>query len=153
MAKSWSYFDKFEKITDKYMPRRGEGGTLASQAVTAVNKLVYKWYNDGDVFDNTHALEGWMNDLSTYANWLDRYIPETKPILEQIDTIGTNGEYEDLLAELADLVLDWGFLEDLSKKDKSGSIYTQKGPYEYKEFDDDEDCEDDVDWEEWDEED
>lgn len=51
----WDYYNKFEEITDKYMSNQGEGDTLASQIVTAINKLVYKWYNDGDVFDNVHS--------------------------------------------------------------------------------------------------
>ena len=72
MATNWDYFDRFEGIEDKYLPVQGEGETKASQIVTAVAKLVYKWYNDGDVFDNTHHLEGWANDLSDYANWLDK---------------------------------------------------------------------------------
>ena len=68
----WSYYDKpeFKAINSEYLPARGEGETKATQIVTAVNKLVYKWYNDGDVFDNTGALSGWANDLSSYANWL-----------------------------------------------------------------------------------
>lgn len=35
------YFRKFKKINDKYLPDYGEGNTFASQAVTAVNKLIY----------------------------------------------------------------------------------------------------------------
>ena len=53
----WEYFNKFEKINDKYLPLSGQGETMATQICTVVNKLVYKWYNDGDVFDNTHGLE------------------------------------------------------------------------------------------------
>ena len=45
----WGYFNKFEDTIDKYMPSSGEGETMASQIATAINKLVYKWYNDGDV--------------------------------------------------------------------------------------------------------
>ena len=70
MSVDWSYFDKFDGIIDKYLPTKGEGETKATQIVTAINKLIYKWYNDGDVFDNTYHLEGWANDLSDYANWL-----------------------------------------------------------------------------------
>ena len=70
MAVDWGYYDKFDGLMDKYLPMHGEGETKATQIVTAVNKLVYKWYNDGDVFDNTLHLEGWANDLSDYANWL-----------------------------------------------------------------------------------
>ena len=74
----WDYFDKFQKIIDKYMSSNGEGETKASQVVTAINKLIYKWYNDGDVFDNTHHLKGWWNDLSSYANWLYKNVFESK---------------------------------------------------------------------------
>lgn len=56
MSVDWGYFDKFEWADEKYLPCRGEGETKATQIVTAINKLVYKWYNDGDVFDNTHYL-------------------------------------------------------------------------------------------------
>ena len=65
---NWGSFNKFEDIIHKYMPAMGEGETLASQAVTAINKLIYKWYNDGDVYDNRYSLQGWANDLSSYAN-------------------------------------------------------------------------------------
>lgn len=65
---SWSYFRRFDEIIDKYLPASGEGENMASQIVTAVNKLIYKWYNDGDVYDNTGYLEGWANDISDYAN-------------------------------------------------------------------------------------
>lgn len=150
MAKDWDYFDKFGGIIKRYMPIRGEGGTLASQAVTAVNKLVYKWYNDGDVFDNTYNLKGWWNDISTYANWLQYYIPETSDILGRIRTINRDGEYEDLLADLANLVLDNDRIKELSKKPAEGSIYTKTGPYRYREYGE---LDDDCDWEEWDEED
>lgn len=126
----WSYYDKFESINDKYLPDRGEGDTMASQIVTAVNKLIYKWYNDGDVFDNTHALEGWANDLSDYANWLYKYVPETKDTLDLIEEITNDNGYEELLQLLADLTLDEKFLSKYNK-DKIGSVYDCDGPFKY----------------------
>ena len=79
MAVDWGYYDKFDGINDKYLPVYSEGETKATQIVTAVNKLVYKYYNDGDVFDNTRYLSGWANDLSDYANWLYKYTTEYAP--------------------------------------------------------------------------
>ena len=102
----WSYFSKFDPIVDKYMPSCGEGESMASQMVTAVNKLIYKWYNDGDIFDNTHYLSGWANDLSSYANWLYKYVPKTVPILDSIDDCRNGEEYEELLVRLADTCFD-----------------------------------------------
>lgn len=132
MAVSWSYFDKFEDTLEKYMPGWGEGETIASQAATAVNKLVYKWFNDGDVFDNTsaHGLQGWANDLSSYANWLTKYTDKADCLYAIFD-LETESEYEDLLKELADTVLDESWLEKMAQKPKEGSIYKCDGSFRF----------------------
>jgi hypothetical protein len=138
----WSYFDKFDGICDKYLPVRGEGDTVATQIVTAVCKLVYKWYNDGDVYDNTYSLDGWANDLSSYANWL--YMnTDASYILEKISECFNGEQYESVLAELADSLLDEDFLNKCNQK-KIGSIYDCTGPFKFVEG-----CEDEEDyWEE-----
>lgn len=138
----WNYFDKFEEITDKYMPDRGEGENKASQAVTAINKLIYKWYNDGDVFDNTHYLDGWANDLSSYANWLYSNVGAT--MLDNIEDCKNDDQYELLLKDLADEYLNDVVLAELEKEPKTGSIYECDGPFEFREesyYDDEEEYE------------
>ena len=72
------YFNKFKQINDSYLPDTGEGDTMATQICTAVNKLIYGWYNDGDVYDNTYMIDGWCNDLSSYANWLYGHVSASK---------------------------------------------------------------------------
>lgn len=134
---SWDYFDKFTNLIDTYMPSCGEGETMASQICTAINKLIYKWYNDGDVYDNRYALSGWCNDLSSYANWLDKYINAS--MLSKISEIYTEGEYENLLKELADKYLNINYLAEMAQKPKVGSIYDCDGYYKF---------EDDLEWEE-----
>lgn len=131
---AWSYFGKFDSIIDKYIADRGEGETMASQIVAAVNKLIYKWYNDGDVYDNVHSyLAGWANDLSSYANWLYNNVPETKDLLLDINGIKSDDDYDNILKGLADLTLSEDFLSKYLPKDKVGSIYSCSGPFEYKE--------------------
>lgn len=139
MAVDWGYYDKYETLIDKYMPERGEGETVASQIVTAVNKLIYKWYNDGDVFDNTHSLEGWANDLSSYANWLYENTKDSWKILNKIADCLTGSDYEDLLKELADKLLDEGYLAEQNKVAKTGTIYDCDGKFKYGEQEDEED--------------
>ena len=141
----WDYFDKFKGILKKYMPKNGEGKTKASQIVTAVNKLIYKYYNDGDVFDNTYYLPGWENNESSFANWL--YLntnKKVKAILSRITECMTYDDYEDLLKDLADELLDYKKLEIQEKMPKIGSIYKCDGPFEFvfNELDDDDDFED-----------
>lgn len=140
MAVNWSYFERFSSLTVKYMPVSGEGDTVASQAVTAVNKLVYKWYNDGDVFDNTsaHGLQGWANDLSSYANWLTKYT-DRADCLYAIFDIETESQYEDLLKELADTVFDEDWLKD-AERPSEGTIYDCDGSFRFEDtsYDDEE---------------
>lgn len=122
---------KLDKAIKIYMDPVGEGETLASQCVTAINKLVYKWENDGDIFDNVHSgLEGWANDLSTYANWLYEH-KLGSDILYRIYNINTEREYEELLEDLCDEVLNEEDLTKLNEQPAEGSIYFCAGPFEF----------------------
>lgn len=134
----WSYFNKFEFVTAKYLPEYGEGENMATQIVTAVTKLVYKWYNDGDVYDNTRVMQGWANDLSSYANWLHAHT-KAADTLEGIWECYNEREYEELLAAVADMLLDDEDLERMAQQPKVGSIYDCEGPFEFNEMEDDED--------------
>lgn len=136
----WDYFDKFSSINDNYLPSQGDGDSVATQIVTVVNKLIYKWYNDGDVFDNTYMMSGWLNDLSSYANWMYKNIIITRPILDKIKTASCDEDYEHLLKELADKTLNEEFLNQYKDLPKIGSVYDCDGPYEFvEETDEDED--------------
>lgn len=139
MSVQWDYYDKFEAVTEKYLPDMGEGETKATQIVTAVTKLVYKWYNDGDVFDNTHHLEGWANDLSDYANWLDKCTDlKASGILAKIKDCYNDSDYENLLKELADTMLNEKYLAEQNKFEKVGTIYNCNGKFKFVEFNEDE---------------
>ncbi len=127
----WGYYEKFEHGNETYLPVEGQGETMATQICTAINKLVYKWYNDGDVFDNTHGLEGWCNDLSSYANWLYKYVPMSQNILDRIETIDNESEYEFLLKDLADAFLDESALHIFNRYDAMGDIYECDGRFKF----------------------
>lgn len=133
---NWNEFDQFERICDTYLPARGEGETMATQIVTAITKLVYKFYNDGDVFDNTYHLDGWANDLSSYANWLFTYINLTE--LEDIRHIKTEDDYSVLLFKIANKCMNEEYLEQYKDEPKKGSIYNCDGPFEFSEEEEEE---------------
>ena len=152
MAVDWNYYDKFEPLMDKYLPVRGEGETKATQIVTAVCKLIYKWYNDGDVYDNSYVLEGWANDLSDYANWLWEHT-EADGILDKVINCYNNSDYEDLLQELADKLMDEAYLEKENEIEKVGTIYKCEGKFQFVEEDEEEDWDDEDEEDEEDEDD
>lgn len=126
MSVDWSYYNKFEELENEYLPSIGEGENMATQIVTSVSKLVYKWYNDGDVYDNTHYISGWCNDLSSYANWLVKYT-DRADVLYRIAYITTDSEYEDILKKLTDDTHDAEYLKQMSMMPKEGSIYDCDG--------------------------
>src|SRR5574344_1941687 len=95
---SWDDFSQFTTI-DKYLPSEGEGDTKATQLSTAVSKLVYKWFNDGDVPDNVHSrLAGWANDISSYANWINKYYDNS--FYDKYIKCYCRSDYTDLLFNL-----------------------------------------------------
>ena len=133
------YFQKFKIVMNKYLPSSGEGDTIASQIVTAINKLVYKWYNDGDVYDNVNSgMEGWANDLTSYANWLYSHCDRAHKILDSIYNCYSDSEYENILRALADKCLNEDYLETKNSP-KSGSIYDCPGPFEFREYSEEDD--------------
>lgn len=119
---------------------------MATQITTAVCKLVYKWFNDGDIFDTTYYLTRGCNDLSSYANWLYIFAPEAREILDGITECRTFGDYDDLLYRLCEKCQKMDYLSEYAKKDKIGSIYECEGKFEYVdyeyEYDGDDDYED-----------
>ena len=147
----WSDFDEF-KNSDDYLPVEGDGDTMGTQAATAVSKIIYKWFNDGDVYDNNYILKGWGNDISGSANWLYEYIPETRKILLRIKTCKNKDDYTNLLYDLINVVDP--MIPELNKKERIGNAYFEDGPFEfnddeedddeYNEYDEDED--EDEDW-------
>lgn len=133
---SWDDFNSPEAdaLSNKYLPVKGDGDNQASQAVTAASKLIYKWFNDGDVYDNHYALEGWANDISGSANWLYNYIPGAADILKRIETISDADGYDDILWDIYNLVFDKDLLTELETKPKVGDAYREEGPFEFEEL-------------------
>ena len=134
----WDYYDKFGPIEEKYIPDRGEGDNMATQAAVCVSKLVYEWYNNGGIYDNTHNLHFVCNEVDCYANWL--YTNLGIMSLAAIAYCETEDDYEEVLRKVADEVLNQRLLTKLEKKPLCGTIYKCKGPFRivYRSYDDDE---------------
>lgn len=141
MSVNWSYFNKFEPLEDIYLPSSGQGNTKATQLVTAVAKIVYKYFNDGDTYDNTNIYwyEG-MNDLSSYANWIHNNYSFLGNMLERIWEPGfSESDYQDLLKDLCNAVFRETWLEKENDKPAVGDIYEAEGPFSIEEPEDEED--------------
>ncbi len=140
---TWSSFDTPESnaLEEKYLPANGDGDNMASQAVTATTRLIYKWFNNGDVYDNSYGLSGWANDISGSANWLAKHVPGARDILWRIQKTHSEEEYvSNILWPLFNLVYDPKLLSSLEKKPKVDDAYSCKGPFEFNYVYEDEDA-------------
>lgn len=124
MAKKvrWSDYDQFEDILNRYLPEDGQGETRAEQTVTAINKLVYAFYNNDAVIAD--ALPEYDPDLKSYATWLRKHTSSRAVLLlvklEDAEDLDSYAEY---LYELTDYLLDEPKLRTLSKYNTVGDIY------------------------------
>ena len=111
-------------LTNKYLPEDGQGENKASQLVTAANTIIYGWYTNGD------TISGDGNDLTSYANWIDKYIkePEIRKILKD-DHIDYNDTYylSEIILPLIRFVFREDFLEGLAGQEAEGDIYECQG--------------------------
>jgi len=110
------------ELCDKYLPVQGEWETMASQLITATAKLVYKYYNDGDRYD-----EASCNDMSTYANWIDNHC---------FRLLKWNEDYEEKLRHI--LIYTLLICEELADTKAVWSIYKEE--WYFHDLSDDEDC-------------
>ena len=59
---SWGHLSetddaKFDELFDKYVPACGKANTLGGEIVRAINRIVYRYYNDGDTVDRYYGNE------------------------------------------------------------------------------------------------
>ena len=62
---------KFNEFFDKYVPINGSADTLGGEIVRAINRIVYRYYNDGDTVDRYCGNE--YNHLRACDTFLKTY--------------------------------------------------------------------------------
>ena len=152
---SISRFDKFNYVLDEYMPQSGEGDTVASQIATAVAKIAYRWFNDGDTVSSKWMVHDASAEgaVSQYANWLYNNVPESRKIFSPwLDKFNhgsvSRNEYENFLYDMCLNLLNPDFLDGYSTEPKRDSIYNSK-KYEDGVFLGEEEYEDGMEEDDW----
>ena len=143
---AWDDFNQVSERLSPYLEFKGQGTTMASQVAACLSNLVYHFFNDGDIFDTTHHLKASCNDFSSRANWLYLNQPSTRPVLDRIEMVRSEGEYADLLFDLCE-VYDADTLSSLAKRPATEDIYTARCKFSCEEPDEEteywDDCEED----------
>ena len=67
-SSGWIESPKFEKLTKEYMPASGEADNELGEVLRSINRVVYRYYNDGDVWNRGYGKET--------VNWAVKHLTE-----------------------------------------------------------------------------
>ena len=129
---------KFNEFFDKYVPINGSANTLGGEIVRAINRIVYRYYNDGDTVDRYYGNE--YNHLRACDTFLKTYCPAYHS-LSNINEL----EYEKNLCDRLKKVLDYLVANPNVFEIANSTDCIANAPYEPWEYDDEEDYDDDDD--------
>lgn len=140
---SWGHLSetddaKFDELFDKYVPACGKANTLGGEIVRAINRIVYRYYNDGDTVDRYYGND--YNLLRACDTFLNMYCPAYHS-LSNINEL----EYEKHLCDRLKKVLDYLIANPNVFEIPNSIDCIANAPYEPWEYDDEDydyDCDD-----------
>ena len=125
---------KFDELCDKYVPAWGEANTLGGEILRAINRIVYRYYNDGDTIDWYYG--GDYNLLRACDTFLNMYCPAYYS-LSNINEL----EYEKNLCDRLKKVFDYLVANPNVFEIANSTDCIANAPYEPRESEDyDYDC-------------
>lgn len=93
----------WEKYTEVLVPASGKADTVAGEIIRAVNRIGYRYYNDGDLFNKGYGRET--------AGSSATYLYELEDGEDFVDTLiamtGNESVYKDKIDELEKIALDY----------------------------------------------
>lgn len=93
--------DKLGKLFDKYVPDSGQAKTVGGEIVRAINRVLYRYWNDGDMVG--------IGDGILTCNCSYRYLEDKVPSFPELYCFGDERKYENALQFATHTVLT--FLE------------------------------------------
>ena len=145
--------DRNQVLFDKLVPNSGASKFAEGEMIRALNRLVYRWYNDGDKFFEGYGTEtaGPAHSFLVNSDQINR--GEQRKLEALFDAVVgtyTDEEYEKMLDQVAELVLSYveGIPED-QYQELGREMFDFEPEYEEEDEDDfDDDYYDDYDDEE-----
>ena len=96
----------FEHIFDVLVPNSGKCDTLAGEIIRAINRIEYRWFNDGDRFNEDYGIESCGQPALFLANIeVDDGEPFWDLIID-VDKDGDDDEYERMIENLKDKAIE-----------------------------------------------
>ena len=88
---------RFESL-EKLVPEQGAASTIEGEIIRAVQRIVYRYFNDGDEYDQGYGLD----TVSPSVDWLITRSPISKSVSELFPN---KGDYEKTLEKLQEIAV------------------------------------------------
>lgn len=129
------------KLYDDLVPNMGKTGTVEGEMLRAINKIVYRYYNDGDKFYEGYGCEtaGPAHSFLVNSNKID---PKIQKYLQQIFSdieFSNDSKYEKGLTEATELIVSYLEKLDGNTTKSTEDMYDFEPIFEEEEEEDDED--------------
>jgi hypothetical protein len=140
--------DRNEPLYDKLVPGQGDAETVEGEMLRAINRIIYRYYNDGDEYHTGYGTEtaGPAHSFLVNANHPQR------AAMKKIFGDGT--DYEQTIKDALDVILD--YIESRQgeyTKNTLGGIFDYEPEFEDDEYEEDDyDDNDDYGWSNYDDE-
>jgi hypothetical protein len=131
--------DRNEPLYDKLVPGQGDAETVEGEMLRAINRIVYRFYNDGDKYFEGYGTEtaGPAHSFLVNANH-----PLKSAMIKLFDEPSGDSSYERMLKDVLDMILD-----HIESRQGKYTKNTLGGIFDYEpEFEDDEEDYDDYDY-------
>ena len=127
--------DRNEPLYDKLVPGQGDAETVEGEMLRAINRLIYRYYNDGDKYYEGYGTEtaGPAHSFLVNANH------PLKAIMNRLfKEFISDDEYEKMLNEILEVILDHiEYQQGDYAKNTLGGIFKYEPEFEDMEEDDD----------------
>jgi len=104
LKESWGgdFSNQFEKIFDQEVPKSGSAKTMYGEVIRAINRICWRYFNDGDLFWKDYGIETCGNA----AYFLLKYAPEEiRNLILEMEYVDED-KYDNLCDELIKLAVN-----------------------------------------------
>ena len=132
-VEDWPDNKEFEALFDQYVPDQGHADTVGGELIRAVNKIVYRYYNDGDRVGVDYG-----NETCNPAARFIETNTKLEPLASKLWDYRPNEEYEKVLADLMQETIKICKEDNLFNKSNTDDMNNYTDPIDSKWEDDEE---------------
>lgn len=140
-VEDWPDNKEFNALFDQYVPGQGHANTLGGELIRAVNKIVYRYYNDGDRVGVDYGNE----TCNPAARFIEKN-SKLEPLARKLWNVYSDREYEELLDKLMQATIEICKEDNLFEQPNTDDMNNYADPSDTKWEEDEEE------WYDWEDE-